>query len=105
MTMEISRRRALAATPSLIAAPAIVHGQEARIVRIVQQRGLLYLPVDVMANGGLIAKHAERMGLGRVEAKADVINSVAPVNDALLSGSADFGTAGTAADAWDRQGT
>jgi hypothetical protein len=48
----------------------------------------------VMANGGLIAKHAERMGLGRVDAVAEVINSAAAVNDALLSGSADFGTAG-----------
>jgi ABC-type nitrate/sulfonate/bicarbonate transport system substrate-binding protein len=94
MTGEMSRRRALATTAGLIAAPAILRAQEARIVRIVQQRGLLYLPVDVMANGGLIAKQAERMGLGRVEARADVINSAAAVNDALLSGFADFGTAG-----------
>jgi NitT/TauT family transport system substrate-binding protein len=94
MTKEISRRRALAATAGLIVAPALLRAQEARVVRIVQQRGLLYLPVDLMANGGLIARHAERTGLGRIEARADVINSAAAVNDALLSGSADFGTAG-----------
>jgi NitT/TauT family transport system substrate-binding protein len=94
MTLEISRRRVLAASASLVAAPAILRAQETRIVRIVQQRGLLYLPVDFLANGGLIAKHAARMGLGRIEAVAEVVNSAAAVNDALLSGSADFGTAG-----------
>jgi NitT/TauT family transport system substrate-binding protein len=91
---KISRRDALAGAASLVTAPSVLRAQEARVVRIVQQRGLLYLPVDLMANGGLIAKHAERMGLGRIEAKAEVINSAAAVNDALLSGSADFGTAG-----------
>jgi NitT/TauT family transport system substrate-binding protein len=94
MSFDISRRRVLAASASLVAAPAILRAQETRIVRIVQQRGLLYLPVDLLANGGLVTKHAERMGLGRVEAVAEVINSAAAVNDALLSGSADFGTAG-----------
>ncbi len=94
MSRVISRRRALASAASLIAAPAILHAQDARVVRIVQQRGLLYLPVDLLANGGLITKHAEALGLGRVEAVAQVINSAAAVNDALLSGSADFGTAG-----------
>src|SRR5437660_12891550 len=94
MTIPISRRDALAGAAGLIAAPAVLSAQETRVVRIVQQRGLLYLPVDVMANGGLIAKHADRMGLGHIEAKAEVINSAAAVNDALLSGSANFGTAG-----------
>ena len=94
MIYRLSRRRVLAGAAGLIAAPAILRAQETRLVRIVQQRGLLYLPVDVLANGGLLTKHAERMGLGRVEAKAEVINSAAAVNDALLSGSADFGTAG-----------
>ncbi|MBV8849060.1 MAG: ABC transporter substrate-binding protein, partial [Methylobacteriaceae bacterium] len=87
MTYRVSRRGTLTGAASLIAAPAILRAQEARVVRIVQQRGLLYLPVDLLANGGLIAKHAERMGLGRVEARAEVINSAAAVNDALLSGS------------------
>jgi NitT/TauT family transport system substrate-binding protein len=90
----LSRRGTLIGAASLIAAPAILRAQETRLVRIVQQRGLLYLPVDLMANGGLILKHAERMGLGKIEAIASVINSAAAVNDALLSGSADFGTAG-----------
>jgi NitT/TauT family transport system substrate-binding protein len=94
MSYRISRRHALAAAASLIATPAILRAQEARGVRIVQQRGLLYLPVDVMTTGGLIAKQAERKGLGQVDANAEVINSAAAVNDALLSGSADFGTAG-----------
>jgi NitT/TauT family transport system substrate-binding protein len=94
MNMKISRRNALAGAATLMAAPAVLRAQETRAVRIVQQRGLLYLPVDLMANGGLIARHAQRMGLGRVEAVAEVINSAAAVNDALLSGSADFGTAG-----------
>jgi NitT/TauT family transport system substrate-binding protein len=94
MPVQISRRHALLGTASLVGAPAILRAQQARIVRIVQQRGLLYLPVDLMANGGLIAKHAERMGIGRIDAVAEVINSAAAVNDALLSGSADFGTAG-----------
>jgi uncharacterized protein YfaQ (DUF2300 family) len=40
MTKTISRRRALVSARSLIAAPAILRAQEARTVRIVQQRGL-----------------------------------------------------------------
>jgi NitT/TauT family transport system substrate-binding protein len=94
MNLKISRRHALAASASLIAAPVILRAQQTRVVRIVQQRGLLYLPVDLVANGGLLTKHAERMGIGRVEAIAEVVNSAAAVNDALLSDSADFGTAG-----------
>ena len=46
-----SRRQALGAiagVTSLLAAPAIVRAQSPLTVRFVQQRGLLYIPVDIM---------------------------------------------------------
>ncbi len=78
----------------LVCAPAIGRAQAARQVRIVQQNGLLYVPCDLLAAGGMLQKQADKMGLGKIEVTATTINSAAAVNDALLSGTADCGTAG-----------
>lgn len=78
----------------LVCAPAIIHAQAARQVRIVQQNGLLYVPCDMLAAGGMLQKQADKMGLGKIEVTSVTINSAAAVNDALLSGTADCGTAG-----------
>jgi len=62
-------------------------------VRFVQQRGLLYIPVDIMVSGGVLQAEATKQGLGRIEATATALSGPGPVLDALLSGAADYGTA------------
>ena len=92
----MSRRHAIATLAggvSCMAAPAIDAAQTALQVRFVQQRGLLYLPVDMMVSGGVLQQEATKLGLGKVEATATTLSGPAPVIDALLSGSADYGAA------------
>lgn len=92
----VSRRRALSALlkgGALLAAPALVRAQNPLSVRFVQQRGLLYIPVDVMVSGGILQQEASKLGLGKVEATATALSGPGPVLDALLSGAADYGTA------------
>jgi NitT/TauT family transport system substrate-binding protein len=94
--MLLSRRQALGAMAGgagLMAAPAIVKAQAPLTVKLVQQRGLLYIPVDIMVSGGVLQKEATKLGLGRVEATAVALSGPGPVLDALLSGAADYGTA------------
>jgi NitT/TauT family transport system substrate-binding protein len=93
---RVSRRQALGAMAGgvgLIAAPAIVKSQDPLTVKFVQQRGLLYIPVDIMVSGGLLQKEATKLGLGKIEATATALSGPGPVLDALLSGAADYGTA------------
>jgi len=70
-----------------------VRAQNPLSVRFVQQRGLLYIPVDVMVSGGILQQEASKLGLGKVEATATALSGPGPVLDALLSGAADYGTA------------
>ena len=46
-----------------------------------------------MVSGGILQQEATKLGLGKVEATAKTLSGPAPVIDALLSGSADYGTA------------
>ena len=92
----VTRRQAIATVASgvgLLAAPSIVGAQAPLTVKFVQQRGLLYLPIDEMVTGGILQQEATKLGLGKVEATATTLSGPAPVTDALLSGSADYGTA------------
>ena len=92
----LSRRRAVATMAggiSLMAAPAIVAAQTPLAVIIVQQRGLMYLPVDMMVTGGVLQQEATKLGLGKVEATARALSGPAAITDALLSGSAQYGAA------------
>jgi NitT/TauT family transport system substrate-binding protein len=92
----MSRRHAIATMAggaSFIAAPAITSAQTPLKVSFVQQRGLLYLPVDMMVSGGVLQQEATKLGLGKVDATATTLSGPAPVIDALLSGSADYGAA------------
>jgi len=94
-TRLLNRRAAvatLAGGASLLAAPAIVGAQTPLKVGFVQQRGLLYLPVDLMVSGGILQQEATKLGLGQVEATATTLNGPGPVIDAILSGAADYGT-------------
>ncbi len=92
----VTRRQAIATIAGgvgLLAAPSIVGAQAPLTVKFVQQRGLLYLPIDEMVTGGILQQEATKLGLGKVEATAQTLSGPAPVTDALLSGSADYGTA------------
>src|ERR1700730_677832 len=92
----LSRRHAIATMvggASLMAAPAIAAAQTPLKVSFVQQRGLMYLPVGMMVTGGVLQEEATRLRLGKVDASATTLSGRAPVIDALLSGSADYGTA------------
>jgi NitT/TauT family transport system substrate-binding protein len=92
----VNRRQAFATVAggvSLLAAPAIVSAQTSLKVTFVQQRGLLYLPVDLMVSGGVLQKEATKLGLGKIEASATALSGPGPVLDAILSGAADYGTA------------
>jgi NitT/TauT family transport system substrate-binding protein len=85
--------RAAVVAAALIAAPAMAPAQEPATVKFVQQRGLLYIPVDIMVSGGVLKAEAAKLGLGNVEATATALSGPGPVIDALLSGAADYGTA------------
>src|SRR5262249_35704911 len=92
----LNRRQAVATVAggvSLFAAPAIVRAQAPLKVSFVQQRGLLYLPVDMMVRGGGLQKEADKLGLGKIEATVTNLSGPGPVIDAILTGSADYGTA------------
>ena len=92
----VTRRQAFATVAigvGLMAKPAILLAQTPLTVNFVQQRGLLYLPVDEMVSGGILQQEATKLGLGKVEATVSTLSGPAPVMDALLSGSADYGTA------------
>ena len=92
----VTRRQAVATVAGgvgLLAAPAIVRAQAPLTVRFVQQRGLLYLPVEEMVSGGILQQEATKLGLGKVDASVKTLSGPGPVVDALLSGSADYGTA------------
>ena len=93
---RVNRRQAVATIAggvSLVAAPTVLRAQEPLKVIFAQQRGLLYIPVDVMVTGGILQKEADKLGLGKIEATATALSGPGPVLDAILSGAADYGTA------------
>jgi NitT/TauT family transport system substrate-binding protein len=83
---------AVAVGVSLLA-PSMASAQAPLTVKFVQQRGLLYLPIDMMVSGGILQKEATKLGLGKVDATVVTLSGPGPVTDALLSGAADYGTA------------
>jgi len=92
---SLSRRDAvatLAASASVLAAPVVLRAQAPLKVVFAQQRGLLYLPIDMMVSGGVLQQVATRHGLGQIDASVITLGGPGPVNDAILSGAADYGT-------------
>jgi NitT/TauT family transport system substrate-binding protein len=92
---HVSRRAAMATIAggvSALASPA-VRAQTPLSVTFVQQRGLLYLPVDMMVSGGVLQKEADKLGLGKIDASVTTLSGPGPVIDTILSGAADYGTA------------
>jgi NitT/TauT family transport system substrate-binding protein len=95
---------AFAALLSLALLPAPAKAQEAAEIRIVRQFGLTYLPLIVAKSERLVEKHAAALGLRDLRVTWIQVGGGAAANDALLSGSADFVSAGLGPflTAWDR---
>lgn len=62
-------------------------------IRIVQQFGTVFLPLDVIHDQKLIEKHGKALGLD-IETEWHQLSGGAAVNDALLSGNIDIAAAG-----------
>lgn len=69
---------------------------EVREVRLAKQYGLSYLPLIVMEEQKLIEKHAKAAGLGDIKVSWATLGGGSSMNDALLSNSVDFVSAGVA---------
>ena len=67
---------------------------ETDTVKVAQQFGLLYVPLHVVMDQGLIQKHAKSMGLKVPNIKMFKISGGANINKALLAGTIDFGAHG-----------
>jgi NitT/TauT family transport system substrate-binding protein len=79
-------------------------GAEVTEVRFARQLGLGYLQFHVMQERGLVEKHAERLGLGRVRTQWSPLGTPTAITDALLTGNVDFVGIGLPAflTAWDK---
>ena len=91
-----TRAGALAA---LVLAQAFVAGDaraEVSEVRIARQLGLGYLQIYVMEDQHLVEKQAQKLGL-TLTATYIALGGPGPINDAILTGSADYGAAGVPA--------
>jgi NitT/TauT family transport system substrate-binding protein len=82
----------------LVAACALSCSAAARAevseIRAAQQFGLSYLPLMIMEDSKLVEKQAKAAGLGDVKVTWAKLGGPGAMNDALLSGSLDFGTGG-----------
>src|SRR6266849_7272600 len=67
---------------------------ETNEVRAAQQYGLSYLTLMIMEDSKLVEKHAKAAGLGDIKVTWAKLGGPGAMNDALLSGSLDFGTGG-----------
>ncbi len=84
---------AVLALATAFAAPAAARA-EATTVRFARQLGLGYLQLYVMQDRGLVEKHAREAGLGDVTATYQALGNPSTINEAILSGNADFAAAG-----------
>lgn len=77
---------------------------EVDTVRVAQQFGVSYLPLQMMREHGLIEKHAAEHGLGEITVEWLRFAGGSPMNDAILSGNLDFasGGVGPLLTIWDR---
>ena len=67
---------------------------EVDTIKVAQQFGLLYVPLHVVMEQGLIQKHAKAMGLKPPNVKLFKISGGANINKALLAETIDFGAHG-----------
>jgi NitT/TauT family transport system substrate-binding protein len=91
--LKVAVFAALALAPVLAASQARAEVSEVRIAR---QLGLGYLQVYVMEDQHLVEKQAQKLGLN-LTATYTALGGPGPINDAILTGSADYGTEGVPA--------
>src|SRR6202040_152912 len=84
---------ALLVAAAIAAVPARARA-ETNEVRAAQQYGLSYLALMIMEDSKLIEKQALAAGLGEIKVTWAKLGGPGAMNDALLSGSLDFGTGG-----------
>lgn len=88
------RRTLILAAGAVLAAPASARAQEAPELRIGVQFGFTYLPLLVVRERGLLAAHAAKQGVAVPRVSWPQMSGGGAMNDALLSGGIDIGTAG-----------
>ncbi len=78
----------------MVAAGVRPAAAEVSELRFARQMGLGYLQLYVMEERKLVEKQAKTAGLGEISVKYIALGQPTAINDALLSGSADFAAAG-----------
>jgi NitT/TauT family transport system substrate-binding protein len=101
--MMFDRRRVIAATMALLAAPALAHGEVNEVV-LGQQFGSVFLPAMAMEQQKMVEKHLAAAGLNDVKVTWAKLGGPATLNDGLLAGSLHFVCQGVPSMAliWDR---
>ena len=80
---------------TLVAAgSATAASAETNTVKMAQQFGLLYVPLHVVMDQGLIQKHAKKQGIAEPKIQMFKISGGANINKALLAKTIDFGAHG-----------
>jgi NitT/TauT family transport system substrate-binding protein len=87
MTSRLARLLAVLLASAWLAAPAVA---EVNQVRFARQLGLGYLQFYIMEDRKLVEKHARELGLGHVTTQWLPLGTPTALNDALLTGNADF---------------
>ena len=85
----MKRMMALAVAFGLIAGPAFAEGE----IRIAEQFGISYLPLQMMRHQNLIEEAGKRQGLD-IKVTWSRLASGNPMNDAMLAGQLDVGSGG-----------
>lgn len=88
---------------ALLAVPAVARA-EAKELRLGIQFGLIYLPITIAAEQGLIEKHAKALGIDGLKVTLNRFSGSTAVIDAVMSGGVDLGAYGLAGllIAWDK---
>jgi NitT/TauT family transport system substrate-binding protein len=88
------RRRTLLLAGAALSVPGVLRAQEAPELRIGVQFGFTYLPLLVVRGRRLLEAHAAREGVAAPRVSWPQMSGGGAMNDALLSGGIDIGTAG-----------
>jgi NitT/TauT family transport system substrate-binding protein len=102
--VRVVRRTLLAAAGAALAAPAIIRrARAATTIRIAEQFGVGYLPLHMIRDRDLLAKHGRDAGV-EIAVEWVKLSGGAAMNEALLSGGIDVATGGVTPmlTLWDR---
>jgi len=95
-TICAAKTRSLMAAFAFATGFAVAAHAEVTEVKLAEQYGLPYLPLEVVKKYRLIETEAEKSGLGALSVTWAQFGSGAAMNDALLSGRLDFASGGVA---------